>query len=173
MPTNNDLLGSFGAIFSPCGRYRYALHRLWDDSKPLLMFLMLNPSTANETENDPTVERCQRRAIDMGYGGLLVGNAFALRSTDPAALYDAEDPVGPGNDEAIMFAARMAVESKGMVICGWGTHASYRGRGAQVLRMLLDAGIQPHALRVNKDGSPGHPLYIGYGVGPKPMQVAA
>ena len=96
---------SSGATFSPCRRYRYTLWRQWDE-RPPATFIMLNPSTADETANDPTVERCQRRAQAMGYGGVRVANIFALRSTDPRALYTAEDPVGPENDHALLTLAR-------------------------------------------------------------------
>ena len=77
---------SSGAVFSECKRYRYSLWRVWNPDLPVCMFLMLNPSTADETTNDPTVERCQRRAVQMGYGGLHVGNIFAWRSTDPTGI---------------------------------------------------------------------------------------
>lgn len=147
-----------GATFSPCRRYRYTLWRRWNAERPACMFLMLNPSTADEIDNDPTVERCQRRAVAMGYGGLVVCNIFAYRSTDPGALYDLGDPVGPGNDAAIVEQAKAA----GLVVCGWGTHGALHGRGNAVLDLLRGAGITPHALQVNGDGSPKHPLYVGY-----------
>ena len=87
------------------------------------VFLMLNPSTADAIDNDPTVERCLRRALKMGFGGLMVCNTFAYRSTDPEKLYEVEDPVGPENDQIILARARSA----GMVICGWGTHGALHG----------------------------------------------
>lgn len=153
-----------GARFSPCKNYRYTLWRAWAD-RPHAMFLMLNPSTADEIDNDPTVERCQRRAAMMGYGGLHVANIFAYRSTDPAALYSVHDPVGPENDKAIMDAALNA----GIVICAWGTHGKHMNRGEQVLALLRNAGVKPYCLQINADGTPKHPLYVGYEVSPKPM----
>ncbi|NNM65029.1 MAG: DUF1643 domain-containing protein [Burkholderiales bacterium] len=154
-----------GAVFSPCRQYRYVLWRSWEPAKPACMFLMLNPSTADAVDNDATVERCQRRAQMMGYGALVVGNIFAYRSTDPDKLYELEDPVGPDNDRSILERAAAA----GIVICGWGTHGALRRRGDAVLRMLREAGITPHALRINADGSPRHPLYVGYEIRPVPM----
>lgn len=154
-----------GAKFSDCMRYRYQLWRQWDPVKRVAVFLMLNPSTADEVDNDPTVERCQRRALQMGCGGLRVVNIFAYRSTDPAALYEQEDPVGPENDAAILDATRDA----GIVICAWGKHGNYMGRGLQVMRMLVAAGVQPHYLQLNQDGTPKHPLYVGYDVKPSPF----
>ncbi len=156
-----------GAVFSPCMRYRTKLWRIWDASKPLVLFLLLNPSTADEVRNDPTVERCQRRAMMMGFGGLMVANIFALRSTDPAALSQVEDPVGPGNDEAIVECAARAQ----LVVCGWGTHGSILDRGDAVLELLRQHRFVPHALQRNADGSPKHPLYVGYKHAPSPMQA--
>lgn len=156
-----------GAVFSPCNRYRYSLWRIWDPSKPVCMFLMLNPSTADETTNDPTVQRCQTRAIAMGYGGLRVANIFAWRSTDRSVLGSLEDPIGPDNDLAIIEAASQS----SIVICAWGIDGSINVRGKQVLSMLKEAGIQPHALIQNDDGSPGHPLYVPYDRKPFPLNI--
>lgn len=153
-----------GAVFSPCGLYRYRLWRTWDATNPPLTFVMLNPSTAGAVANDPTVERCQRRAEMMGFGGVRVANIFALRSTDPGALYTMSDPIGPGNDAAILALAREG----GMVICAWGTHGTLAGRGAAVMAMLCAAGIRPHHLGVNADGTPKHPLYRSYKTTPQP-----
>ena len=129
---------------------------------------MLNPSTADEVANDPTVERCERRARAMGYGGLRVGNIFALRSTDPHALYSHHDPIGPDNDASIGD----LVDGAGIVICAWGKHGSFGDRGHKVRMGLLVAGITTHYLKLNKDGSPAHPLYIGYDVQPKEWRTA-
>lgn len=157
-----------GARFSPCGRYRYTLWRTWDTKRPAATFCMLNPSTADEMENDPTVERCQRRVHGLGYGGLRVANIFAYRSTDPRALYAIEDPVGPDNDAAILE----MVKGSGLVICGWGGHGKLLGRGHRVLRLLLDVGVEANCLAQNTDGQPGHPLYLAYGVQPRPVNLS-
>jgi hypothetical protein len=139
-------------------RYRYTLRRVWAPRKAECCFVMLNPSTADENANDPTVERCQRRAIAMGFGALNVVNIFALRSTDPGLLYRVDDPVGPHNDGAIVTTA---IRSQ-MTICGWGTHGELHGRGGRVLAMLRAHGVAPMALRINANGTPAHPLYIPY-----------
>lgn len=144
------------ATFSPCRRYRYSLARTWDASLPILVFLMLNPSTADELHNDPTVERCHRRAQRLGFGAVVVVNLFALRSTDPAGLYVEQDPVGPDNDATILTMCTLASR----VVCAWGTHGKHLGRAAYVLDMLRNAGIRLHALGINADGSPKHPLYV-------------
>lgn len=152
-----------GATFSPCGQYRYKLWRTWDAALLPAVFIMLNPSTADEVVNDPTVERCERRARAMGYGGLRVGNIFALRSTDPAALYQHHEPIGPDNDASIGD----LVDGAGIVICAWGKHGNLGDRGSMVRMALRVAGVTPHYLKLNKDGSPAHPLYIGYDVLPQ------
>lgn len=146
------------ADFSDCGTYRYMLTRIWDMSKPNVAFCMLNPSTADELVNDPTVERCERRARMLGYGGLVVVNLFAFRATDPNELYDAEDPVGPDNDAFI----KDAIKLSSLFVCGWGNHGTLTGRNLEVLNLLKSLGIEPHALKINMDGSPAHPLYIAY-----------
>jgi hypothetical protein len=86
------------AVFSTCRRYRYVLRRIWDRSTPPAMFVGLNPSTADEVKDDPTVRRCIGYAKRWGFGGLIMTNIFAFRSTDPNALVELDDPVGPRND---------------------------------------------------------------------------
>ncbi len=130
----------------------------WNAEESPLVVLMLNPSTADEFKNDPTVERCEQRARRGGYGGLVVLNIFAFRGTDPKSLYTASDPIGPANDRAIELFARGA----GSVIAGWGKHGAFRGRGTQVRENFRASGITMMALKVNADGSPAHPLYIAY-----------
>lgn len=155
------------ATFSPCLTYRYTLWRWWDRSKPYWAFLMLNPSTADATNNDPTVSRCQGRARAAGAGGLAVVNLFALRSTDPAGLYTTDDPVGPENDSSILDVCANA----GLVICAWGAHGKHLARAAHVTHMLKAAGVKPFALAVNADGSPKHPLYIAAANQPTPFDL--
>lgn len=169
-PRQPDLMTSLTqdaatATFSPCRRYRYTLGRIWNPQKPSLVFCMLNPSTADETQNDPTVERCQRRADRMGFGGVTVLNLFALRSTDPAGLYEIDDPVGPENDQSILDVCLRAP----MVICAWGKHGHHMGRAETVLHKLRAEAIPLFALATNKDGSPKHPLYVRNGAVPFPF----
>lgn len=166
--------GNRKAVFDRHDEYRYALAINFGDPamgerrKHSLHcnFLMLNPSTADELVNDPTVERCQRRAIGMGYSGLTVTNIFALRSTDPKALYDHHDPVGELNDDMILQFAKRA----GIVIAAWGVHGAHLGRGDHVYKMLAGAGIEVHTLGLTKEGCPKHPLYIPYTKGPVPWE---
>lgn len=154
-----------GASFSEDRKYRYGLWRIWKDDQDseFVHFCMLNPSTADENVNDPTIERCIRRAKNWGYDGIIITNLFAFRSTDPKELKNVEDPVGPENDDSILYAAAYV---PGITVCGWGKHGHLHDRGTKVHQMLSDKAKRLFALKTNKDGSPAHPLYIGYDVEP-------
>mgnify|MGYP002133234169 CR=1 FL=1 len=143
------------ATFSPCKVYRYSLTRGFDDG-PACNFLMLNPSTATATEDDPTIRRCIGFAKGWGYGVLYVTNLFALRATDPRELYKHAEPVGPDNDRCILTAAT----GSQLVVAAWGVHGAHRDRGADVARLIRKAGVKLHCLGTTKDGHPRHPLYL-------------
>ena len=146
------------AVFSPCMVYRYALSRTWDGSMGKLVVIGLNPSTADQDANDPTIERIERRSRACGYGGLVMLNLFALRATDPCVMFDAVDPVGKVNDEVI---ERAVVDRD--VLCAWGVHGSHRGRDAQVMK-LIRGTCRTLCLGTTKGGAPRHPLYVAYSV---------
>ncbi|MEX0285159.1 MAG: DUF1643 domain-containing protein [Paracoccaceae bacterium] len=146
------------AVYSDCDRYRYALTRIWEPEGKRVMFVMLNPSTATEVQNDPTVERCERRARALGYGGFRVTNIFAWRDTDPKKMRAAADPVGPENDAAILEGADWA----DAIVAAWGTHGTHLARGPAVEQLLRDAGHPLLHLGLSKAGHPKHPLYIAY-----------
>ncbi|MGB3553312.1 MAG: DUF1643 domain-containing protein [Jannaschia sp.] len=155
------------ATYSACERYRYDLTRVWEPDLPRVAFVMLNPSTATELANDPTVERCERRARALGYGGFRVTNIFAWRATDPRDMRAQDDPVGgPANDAAIREAALWADAT----ICAWGTHGAHLGRGPAVADLLRATGRPLRHLGLSKAGHPKHPLYIGYAVRPQPWE---
>ena len=152
------------AVYSPCGRYRYALTRTWNREGPKALFVMLNPSSATELQNDPTVERCERRARALGFGAFHVANIFALRATDPRVMRAEADPIGPANDDAIRAAALAADR----IICAWGGHGAHLARGAAVTRLLAETGLPLWHFGLTAAGAPKHPLYIGYAVQPEP-----
>jgi hypothetical protein len=158
-----------GAVYSDCEAYRYSLTRVWDPEGARVGFVMLNPSTATEVQNDPTVERCERRARALAFGGFRVTNIFAWRDTDPQAMRRAVDPVGPENDAALIEAAAWADR----VICGWGNHGAHLGRGPAVEALLRATGRPLHHLGLSKAGHPKHPLYIAYAKGPEPWEPRA
>lgn len=145
-----------GATFSPCRRYRYRLWRTWgvgalDGGR--LLFVMLNPSTADAEVFDPTVRRCFGYAQAWGYSHLEVVNLYALRSTDPKGLWAVDDPVGPQNDEHIALSLLAA----DLVICAWGVNA----RADRVERFSqLAPEVERRCLGVTKAGAPRHPLYL-------------
>ena len=151
-----------GARMSACGKYRYELWRDWAAGRRC-NFIMLNPSTADEVENDPTVERCQRRAQQWGYDRLVVTNLFALRSTDPSALLSAEDPTAAGENDLAILEAALA---SSLVVCAWGNHGHILARSAQVRLMLTEADVVLHYLKLGKTGEPCHPLYLPYSLKP-------
>lgn len=146
------------AVYSPCEAYRYLLTRTWDPAGKRALFVMLNPSTATEVQNDATVERCERRARALGFGAFRVTNIFAFRATDPGVMRAAADPVGPGNDAAIRDSARWADR----IVCAWGSHGAHLDRGRAVEALLRATGQPLHHLGLTRDGQPKHPLYIGY-----------
>jgi hypothetical protein len=150
------------AAYSDCERYRYLLTRVWNPDGTKALFVMLNPSTATEFQNDPTVERCERRARTLGFGAFRVCNIFAWRDTDPRLMRRAAEPVGPENDAAIEQSCFWA----DTIVCAWGTHGAHLGRGPEVERLMRTTGRPLHHLGLTQDGHPKHPLYIGYKVAP-------
>ncbi len=156
-----------GAVFSGCRRWRYLLWRRWDEAKPAANFLMLNPSTADEVKLDPTCSRARDYAERWGYGALIVTNVFGWRATDPDDMKAAKDPVGPGNDAAIVRAAKEAA----IVVCAWGNHAAFQERSSHVRELL--SGLKLHALRINANGEPAHPLYLPASLRPQRLRAAS
>ncbi|MBN2907500.1 MAG: DUF1643 domain-containing protein [Rhodobacteraceae bacterium] len=165
MITRSHLKGDAAsdAVYSDCEAYRYLLTRTWDAHGRKALFVMLNPSTATEVQNDPTVERCERRARALGFGAFRVTNIFAFRATDPRVMRAAPDPVGPQNDAAIRDSATWADQ----IICAWGTHGAHLDRGPAVAALLRRTGRPLWHLGLTKDGHPRHPLYIAYAQQPE------
>ncbi|ACA87234.1 DUF1643 domain-containing protein [Shewanella woodyi] len=140
------------AVLSDCRQYRYELWRVWDESKPYTVFIGLNPSTADETEDDPTIRRCINFAKSWGYGGLCMVNLFAFRATQPEDMKRASDPIGSQNDSTLL---RLA-ENAGVIVAAWGNDGVFMERSSKVRTMLPTIS----ALKVNKSGEPAHPLYL-------------
>jgi hypothetical protein len=147
------------AVISADGKYRYKLGRYWSPKAPPVVWIMLNPSTADAVENDPTIRRCVSFAKRWGFGGIEVYNLFALRSPDPITIETAIDPVGPDNDGWLMAASR----SGRKIIAAWGscqTHLQMM-RATQVIKILSrGGGPVPATLGLTKSGQPRHPLYV-------------
>lgn len=150
MLMDGDLFDETGANID--GNYRYSLWRIWDREKPMVMFIMLNPSTADSVANDRTVNRCINFANYWGYGGIYIGNLFAYRTKDPKEMKKQADPVGPQNNKYLKEMARK-VE---VVVFAWGNHGKYMGRDKKIIRMFKKG----KCIGQNSNGSPKHPLYI-------------
>lgn len=145
-----------GAVFSASMAFRYQLWRRANPGQPTILWVLLNPSTADHQQLDPTLRRCRAYSYAWGFQNWEVCNLFAFRATKPAAMKAALDPVGPANDDMILDAARRASQ----VMVGWGVHGPHLGRDRAVLQLLKDAGRQPWCLKVVGTGQPAHPLYL-------------
>ena len=162
-----DLFGAVksSAGFSDCRRYRYWLSRWWDERREPLVVIGLNPSTADETADDPTIRRCIGYAKAWGHGGLVMLNLFAFRATDPRDMRAATDPVGPAND------VTLTTQTEGRrVLCAWGAHGGHLNRARRVAHLL--AGRDLVCLGRTKDGYPKHPLYLRADLVPEPYREA-
>jgi hypothetical protein len=148
------------AILSDCGNYRYRLSRIWDTSERPVCFLMLNPSTADDIENDATIRKCMGFAERWSAGGIVVVNLFAWRATEPDDMKGyGPSAVGPENDRHIRAAI---IECKPLV-CAWGVHGAHLGRDVQVKELIRRSGLPwGMCLGTTKDGHPRHPLFVPY-----------
>lgn len=144
---------NLGADFSQNRLYRYRLWRIWNSRLPYLNVIGLNPSTADESEDDPTIRRCMGFAARWGFGGLYMTNLFAFRATKPADMMTARDPIGVENDAVIEITAIGA----GRIIAAWGKHGTHRNRAATVEGLIRPFDVR--CFKRNQDGTPTHPLY--------------
>lgn len=140
------------AVFSEDRKYRYSLGRIWKTTNPMVAFIGLNPSTADENVDDPTIRRCIRYADSWGFGGLYMVNLFAFRATNPTCMMCEPSPVGPRNDWHITSVSGFC----NLTVAAWGNHGIHLGRSAEVRKIIQD----PHYLTLTKSGEPGHPLYF-------------
>jgi len=162
-------------VLSACRKYRYTLWRDWDmdlltgcanDAKDLdsyAMFIGLNPSTADETKDDPTIRKCIGFSKRWGFAGLMMTNLFAFRATKPEDMKRAENPSGEDNQPHLLQCASAA----GIIVAAWGKNGSFLNQDLTVMQWLGGIGAQLHCLRTNGDGSPEHPLYVPYEVTPQ------
>ena len=154
------------ARFSDCNRYRYTLEETWDAELPAVMWLLMNPSVAGLDHADPTLRRTGEFSRRWGYGGQLVGNVHAYRVTAQRRLLEIDDPAGPENDEALVSMAKQA----GVVMLAFGQPPKpLRPRSTAVVALLRTTGAKLFALRLAKDGSPYHPLYLPGDTLPSPF----
>lgn len=167
--------------FSPCREWRYFLRRPWQQQvdegfvvadlleqpdpsakRPPIAFCLLNPSTADERKDDPTVARCRRFAVAWGFGDIMVLNAFAYRATDPKDMKAHGEPVGAENDETLIQTVEWVLSEGGQIVCGWGNHGSHLDRSSKIRQLLEPYQSTGKVLGfpLTKSGEPGHPLYL-------------
>jgi len=151
------------AVLSPDDQYRYFLSRRVASGGPVVLFIGLNPSTADAVVDDPTIRRCIAFARSWGASAMWMANLFAFRSTSPKGLRIAADPIGPDNDEWI----QRAVSAADLVVAAWGNHGGLFDRANVVLEKH---GSRLLALRLTKTGMPGHPLYVRGDARPAPLE---
>jgi len=147
----NGLLVNKNATFSDCRKYRYALSRTWNGKKKTILFIGLNPSTANEKIDDPTIRRCINYAQNWGYGSLLMVNLFAYRATLPSELKNVKNPIGNDNDLHILELSKKA----DLTVAAWGNEGFLLNRDKVVKKLIPNL----MCLKINKSGQPAHPLY--------------
>ncbi|MEM1320846.1 MAG: DUF1643 domain-containing protein [Bacteroidota bacterium] len=148
------------ASLSSCRRYRYALFRHWEDRLPGVLFVGLNPSSADEEQDDPTLRRCIRYAQAWGYGHLCMVNLYAFRHPSPKGLFKAADPIGPENEQHLRRYLSQYLDC----VLIWGNHGAKNDRYLEVLKLIE----KPLCLKINKNGQPAHPLYLKGGLRPQP-----
>ncbi len=144
------------AVFSPDRKYRYVLRRRVGLTESRLLVILLNPSTADEEANDPTIRRCIDFANRWGYGWLVVCNLFGFRATNPDELSKVEDPAGPENEAHL----RREAAAADLIVVGWGEHGRYLGRSDDLADVLMEDGRVLHCWGINASGEPKHPLYV-------------
>lgn len=156
------LLQKSSAEFSPCRKYRYSLWRIWDRGKPIILFIGLNPSTADEVNNDPTITREIGYALDWGYGGLVMCNIFAFRAPKRKDMKKADNPIGGKLNDLTLKLWHVKCD---LTIAAWGIDGAYLNRGQEVFEMLNPLKSL-YCLFVTQGGYPGHPLYLRKGLKP-------
>ncbi|WP_162343230.1 DUF1643 domain-containing protein [Cyclobacterium salsum] len=146
------------AKISSCEKYRYTLTRIWETGKPLVLFVMLNPSTADATKDDRTITRCIGFSKSWGYGGLHVCNLFAFRATKPKDLLICDNPFGDENIDHI----RQLIDKVDKVICAWGNRKLLKKllNGQKGTDLISFAKGKLYAIDLGKNGTPKHPLYL-------------
>ena len=139
------------ATLSDCRKYRYVLSRTWDSKKKTILFIGLNPSTADEQIDDPTIRRCINYAQNWGYGSLLMVNLFAYRATMPTELKKVKNPIGNDNDLHI----KELIKKVDLAVAAWGNEGSLLNRDKEIKKIIPNL----MCLKINKSGQPAHPLY--------------
>ncbi|MFT5586249.1 MAG: hypothetical protein ACI9VR_003846 [Cognaticolwellia sp.] len=153
------------AALSPCGLYRTHLRRIWDPAGTRVCFIGLNPSTADGTQDDPTLRRCIVFAKQWGHGSLVLLNLFARRTPSPAELWRMAAAGQDIEGQQMQALIQEAAQAQQVVAC-WGAAKAARPRGRELVLNLESAGVEVHAIQRTKGGDPSHPLYLRKGLTP-------
>ena len=145
-------------IFSRCLKYRFSFKREWDKSKKKILYILLNPSTATELKNDPTITRIERHSKILKMGSFTVCNLFALREKNPKLLKKHKYPLGKENDS---FIEKYSLEAE-IIVCAWGNEGEYMNQSEKIKNLLLTMNHQAYVFGLTKKGNPKHPLYLSY-----------
>lgn len=173
MAKNNDIQLNLlpevaSALFSDCGQYRYILSQIWDKGRAPMVFVMLNPSTANDYSDNPTLRRCISFAQRENAGGMLMVNLYGYRTPYPEELKNTADPVGPENDRHLREVFAQAKTAGSKVVCAWGQPSKHLKRKQAVAQLIQDIGLQAYQLG---EGPQKHPLYLAADVPLLPLNV--
>jgi hypothetical protein len=141
-----------GANISIDKKYRYSLYRIWNDELPIVAFICLNPSIADDKIDDPTINRCIEFAKSWGYGGFYMLNLFAFRATNPSELTKVNDPIGMDNQNVILE----TITKVDKVICAWGNEGILLNQNKKILSIIEN----PYCIKINSSGEPSHPLFL-------------
>lgn len=154
--------GKSGACISTDTKYRYTLSRVWDNEMPTMVWVMLNPSTADHSVDDQTIRKCCGFARRHGCGSIVVVNCFAYRATDPKELVKAQDPIGPLNTDFIRATLRVAFQRGWIVVAGWGRFPSRKVEALADPTIKEVQKMQVESFGTTKEGYPRHPCMLGY-----------
>ena len=156
---------SQNARFSRCRKYRYSLERSWSEGKGRVLFIGLNPSTADHRSDDPTIRRCVGFARDWGFQAMEIVNLFAFRATLPSDLKQAAKPVGPANNKWI----KRAHQDADLTVACWGNDGSFLARDEEIAAELTGM----HCIHLNRSQQPAHPLYLKASLRPQAFNPGA
>lgn len=151
-------------VFSEDRVYRYLyINAFEDDTEDRCVFIMLNPSTADEYLTDPTIRKCIGFSKRFGFKSMAVVNLFAYRAVDPKTLRRKYiDPIGPENDTVILKVLSKAKQTKCKIVCAWGNNGDLFNRNNEIYKLLIDSKVTPYCFGVTKPGEPRHPVRLGY-----------
>ena len=163
------------AVFSDDRKYRYLLQRKINNAKNICVFICLNPSTADEKFDDPTVRRCIGYAREWGYGKLMLGNLYAYRATSPKEMLAQGDRNAPGLDNTgwLLYLLEIGNQPGNTVVLGWGNLGDRLGAASRLREEIKYRGYSSHVLKLTGQDEPAHPLYLRKDLVPQPYDLSS